>query len=41
MSQADFNNFKLDVQKSDLLALLDGTPIADPNVNLNNIQNVY
>ena len=40
MSQADLNHFKHDVQKSDLQALFDKNPIADPNTNLNIIQNV-
>ena len=40
MSQTDLNNFKIDVQNSDLPALLDKNPNADPNTNLNIIQNV-
>ena len=40
MSQTYLDNFKLDVQKSDLPALLDKNLNADPNRNLNIIQNV-
>ena len=40
MSQADLNHFKHDVQKSDLQAKFYKNPIADPNTNLNIIQNV-
>ena len=40
MSQTDLNNFKIDVHNFDLPALLDKNPNADPNTNLNIIQNV-
>ena len=40
MSQTDLDNFKLDVQKSYLPALLDKNLNADPNTNLEIIQNV-
>ena len=41
MSQTDLDNFKLDVKKSDLPALFYKTNLnADPNTNLNIIQNV-
>ena len=40
MSQTDLDNFKLEVQKSDLPALLDKNLNADRNTSLNIIQNV-
>ena len=40
MSRKDLDDFKLDVQRFDLPALLDKNLNADPNTNLNIIQNV-